>query len=120
MDSETTSPITISDYWIYSFGSSGNWVHKGSDLPLNPADGFTFKGPGQEQNYTFEGTPNDGLIKTTVSRNTSYLVGFTMSIFLTNDFLFMAVCHCQKVPKYMLQSEKSTHTLNFQIKSCKL
>ena len=75
MNGSPTSPITIADYWIYSFGSSSDWVQTRKDGILNPADGFTFKGPGQEQNYTFEGTPNDGLIKTTVSPNTSYLVG---------------------------------------------
>ena len=74
-DGSTTSPITIADYWIYSYGSSGNWSQLRKDGILNPADGFTLKGPGQEQNYTFEGTPNDGLIKTTVSPNASYLVG---------------------------------------------
>jgi len=75
MNGSPTSPITIADYWIYSYRSSGNWVQTKKDGILNPADGFTFKGPGQEQNYTFEGTPNDGLIETTVSPNTSYLVG---------------------------------------------
>ncbi|MDB4226378.1 T9SS type A sorting domain-containing protein, partial [Flavobacteriaceae bacterium] len=76
MNGSDTSPITIADYWIYSYGSSGNWVQKRKDGLLNPAEGFVFKGPGIEQNYTFEGTPNDGLIKTTtVSPNTSYLVG---------------------------------------------
>jgi len=75
LNGSTTSPITIADYWIYSFGSSGNWSQLRKDGQLLPANGFTLKGPGQEQNYTFEGTPNDGLIKTTVSPNTSYLVG---------------------------------------------
>jgi hypothetical protein len=75
MDGETTSPITIADYWIYSFGSSSDWVQTRKDGILNPANGFTLKGPGQEQNYTFVGTPNDGTITTTVNANTSYLVG---------------------------------------------
>ena len=75
MNGSPTSPITIADYWIYSYASSSDWVQIRKDGILNPADGFTLKGPGQEQNYTFEGTPNDGLIKTTVSPNTSYLVG---------------------------------------------
>ena len=79
MDGETTSPITIADYWIYSYGSSsdwGGWDQTRKDGELNPADGFTFKGPGQEQNYTFVGTPNDGTITATVSPNTYYyLVG---------------------------------------------
>ena len=71
----TTSPITIADYWIYSYGSSSGWDQTRKDGELNPADGFTFKGPGQEQNYTFVGTPNDGTITATVSPNTYYLVG---------------------------------------------
>ncbi|MDG1508784.1 MAG: hypothetical protein P8Q53_03285, partial [Flavobacteriaceae bacterium] len=71
----TTSPITISDYWIYSYGSSSDWAQTRKDGILNPADGFTFKGPGQEQNYTFVGTPNDGITSINIGANQSYLVG---------------------------------------------
>ena len=41
MDGETTSPITIADYWIYSYGSSsdwGGWDQTRKDGELNPAD----------------------------------------------------------------------------------
>ena len=75
MDGTTGTPITIADYWIYSYGSSSDWVQTRKNGSLLPANGFTFKGPGIEQNYTFVGTPNDGLITTTVGANASYLVG---------------------------------------------
>jgi hypothetical protein len=71
----TTSPITIADYWIYSYRSSGNWVQSRKDGILMPADGFTFKGPGTEQNYTFVGAPNDGDTKKSIGVGEYYLVG---------------------------------------------
>ena len=39
------------------------------------SDGFIVKGPGRSQNYTFVGTPKDGLIQTTVGTDQSYLLG---------------------------------------------
>ena len=74
-DGSPTSPITISNRWIYTYGTSAAWSQKGSSGDIPQSDGFTIKGPGQPQNYTFVGTPKDGLIQTTVGANQSYLLG---------------------------------------------
>ena len=50
-------------------------VAKGSTGDIPQSDGFIVKGPGQSQNYTFVGTPKDGLIQTTVGTDQSYLLG---------------------------------------------
>ena len=74
-DGSPTSPITISNRWIYTYGTSADWSQKGSTGDIPQSDGFTIKGPGQPQNYTFVGTPKDGLIQTTVGANQAYLIG---------------------------------------------
>ncbi|WP_395064246.1 LamG-like jellyroll fold domain-containing protein [Flavobacterium sp.] len=77
-----TSPITLSSYWIFKFqnlsNSYANWQTVGSTGTLNPAQGFTLKGSGTasaNQNYTFVGKPNNGLITTTVPANNLNLTG---------------------------------------------
>ncbi|WP_158839079.1 T9SS type A sorting domain-containing protein [Polaribacter sp. L3A8] len=73
--------ISLADYWIYTYaaGNNGrsNWEHKYRRGTINKGDGYIFKGPGQEQNYTFAGTPNDGSFTTEneISEGQSYLVG---------------------------------------------
>ena len=79
-DGATTSPISIADYWIYTYapGSDGrsNWEHQYKDGSIPQTDGFIFKGPGVAQNYTFLGTPKDGdLNASSVGADESYLVG---------------------------------------------
>jgi hypothetical protein len=73
-----TDPISLADYWMYSFASSGgggaNWTQKFSSGSLSNTDGFIFKGPGVEQNYTFMGVPKDGTITTTIGASESYLI----------------------------------------------
>ncbi|QXP62537.1 tandem-95 repeat protein [Polaribacter sp. HaHaR_3_91] len=75
------SGISIAKYWVYTYaaGSNGrsNWVHKYHDGEITRGDGYIFKGPGQVQNYTFAGTPNDGRFETKneISLGESYLVG---------------------------------------------
>lgn len=74
----TTSPITIANYWIYSFvnGLSGtSWIQQLETGSFDPAEGYILKGPGAVQNYTFVGTPNDGTITTTVNAGFSSLLG---------------------------------------------
>ena len=76
----TTDPITISTRWIYTFepaeGNVSNWKRKGKDGTILPTDGFIFKGPGEAQNYTFTGSPNDGVLETRIiGTNQSYLLG---------------------------------------------
>lgn len=78
-DGEMSNPIKISDYWIYSYangnGNRSNWNQKKSTGSIPVTDGFTLKGPGTTQNYTFVGTPNDGELTTTIGGNQAYLVG---------------------------------------------
>ncbi|WP_158839180.1 T9SS type A sorting domain-containing protein [Polaribacter sp. L3A8] len=77
----TSTGISLADYWVYTYaaGSNGrsNWLHKYRSGEINRGDGYTFKGPGREQNYTFAGTPNDGLFNTSyeISAGQSYLIG---------------------------------------------
>jgi subtilisin-like proprotein convertase family protein len=74
-----SDPIAIADYWIYTYasanGTRSNWNQKRSDNTISATDGFTLKGPGIAQNYTFIGTPNDGNLITAIGENESYLVG---------------------------------------------
>ena len=75
----TTSPISIAEYWIYTFASSdggrSNWSHQYSTGVIQETNGFIFKGPGKPQNYTFVGTPKDGILTTAIGGSESYLVG---------------------------------------------
>ena len=74
----TTSPITISNYWIYSYInglSEASWVQEFETGNFDPAEGFILKGPGAKQNYTFTGTPNDGDIITEINPGFSSLLG---------------------------------------------
>ena len=81
----TKSPIEIADYWIYNYTASSdgrsNWNHMYKSGDIKQTDGFIFKGPGSlnqstnGQNYTFVGTPKDGLLETTIGTGESYLLG---------------------------------------------
>ncbi|WP_159950943.1 MBG domain-containing protein [Polaribacter septentrionalilitoris] len=79
LDGDTTTPISIASTWIYTFASSdglvSNWIQKGNTNSILNTDGFTIKGPGSTQNYTFTGIPNDGNLNTTVGGNEFYLLG---------------------------------------------
>ncbi|WP_439127438.1 T9SS type A sorting domain-containing protein [Polaribacter sp.] len=74
-----TSPISIADYWIYTYGSGdgtrSNYVQQKSTGTIAETDGFLMKGTGVNQNYTFVGTPKDGNLITAIGANESYLVG---------------------------------------------
>ncbi|WP_405608632.1 T9SS type A sorting domain-containing protein [Polaribacter sp. Asnod1-A03] len=78
-DGSVTSPISIADYWIYTYASSSdgrsNWTHKYKNGTISQTDGFIIKGPGVAQNYTYTGTPKDGDLTTTIGGGESYLVG---------------------------------------------
>ncbi|WP_299014043.1 proprotein convertase P-domain-containing protein [uncultured Polaribacter sp.] len=78
-DGEVATPIRISDFWIYTYangnGNISNWSQKRSTGEIPVTDGFTIKGPGTKQNYTFVGTPNDGELTTAVGPSQSYLIG---------------------------------------------
>lgn len=77
-----TSPITLASFWIYRFqsaaGDYANWVYTGPNGTLNAAQGFTLKGSGAattNQNYTFVGKPNNGLIQFSIGANLINLTG---------------------------------------------
>ncbi len=73
--------LKLADYWVYTYapGSNGrsNWEHKYKAGEIDRGDGFIFKGPDKIQNYTFAGTPNDGLFysKNEIDNEESYLIG---------------------------------------------
>lgn len=71
---DSTSPITISNYWIYKF-TTGNWSQLLDTGVLGIGEGYTMKGPGAVQSYTFVGTPNDGDINISVTDEDAVLLG---------------------------------------------
>ncbi|MCL7765026.1 hypothetical protein MPF19_16505, partial [Polaribacter sp. Z014] len=76
----TGTGISLADYWVYTYAPASdgraNWLHKYKKGLIDRGDGYTFKGPGRKQNYTFVGTPNDGEFKTKqITEGQSYLIG---------------------------------------------
>lgn len=69
----STSPITISNYWLYKYDNA--WSQVGDTGTLNVGEGYTMKGPGAVQNYTFKGTPNDGDYSFDVTNGDVFLLG---------------------------------------------
>lgn len=84
-DGALTFPAKLSTGWMYKFtslsSSYAGWQHIGENGTVNPAEGFTMKGPTgtgsafAEQNYVFVGKPNNGTIGINIGLNQSYLVG---------------------------------------------
>ncbi|MBT8273327.1 MAG: T9SS type A sorting domain-containing protein, partial [Bacteroidia bacterium] len=84
-DGTATSPIGIADYWIWKFANQldddyASWQHVRSTGTLLAGEGFTMKGPGtgpisSDQNYVYNGKPNNGSINLTLSAGNDYLVG---------------------------------------------
>ncbi|WP_165731889.1 T9SS type A sorting domain-containing protein [Polaribacter sp. 20A6] len=76
----TGTGISLADYWVYTYAPASNgranWAHKYKNGTIKKGEGYTFKGPGRNQNYTFVGTPNDGEFNTTqINAGESYLIG---------------------------------------------
>ena len=80
------SPIGIADYWIWKYanqsGAYADWQHVRSTGSLLPGEGFTMKGVANtsgnvtlEQNYVYQGKPNNGDITLPITANNEYLVG---------------------------------------------
>ncbi|WP_158839074.1 PA14 domain-containing protein [Polaribacter sp. L3A8] len=73
--------LKLADFWIYTYATASNgrsnWEHKYRRGTIKRGDGFIFKGPGQIQNYTFVGTPNDGSFtsENEIDTGESYLIG---------------------------------------------
>jgi hypothetical protein len=77
-----TTPLTLSSYWIFKFQNSSNayanWASVGQNGTLLPGQGYTMKGGGaatSDQNYTFVGKPNSGIITSTVGAGNLNLCG---------------------------------------------
>ncbi|MGB5698702.1 LamG-like jellyroll fold domain-containing protein, partial [Muriicola sp.] len=68
LDPPLTNPVTISSRWLYSFQNGltyFNWVAMDQNTAILPGLGYTQKGSGAagtEQQYIFEGKPNNGTI----------------------------------------------------------
>jgi hypothetical protein len=82
LNGSPTSPITLSNYWIFKFqnvsGAYANWQAIGQNGSLNAGQGYTLKGSNaatSTQNYTFVGKPNNGLVTATVGPNNLNLSG---------------------------------------------
>ncbi|MAP81208.1 MAG: hypothetical protein CL526_08980 [Aequorivita sp.] len=81
----TTSPITVSTRWLYTFESpgterEGNYTAMGGGLNAPPGFGFTMKGvgegnPGHDQVYEFRGRPNNGTFQIPVGPDLMTLTG---------------------------------------------
>ena len=78
----TTTPKTLSRYWINKFDNQANayanWSKIGEKGNLRAGQGFTLKGSGAvgpTQNLVFIGKPNNGEIINTVNKNQLLLVG---------------------------------------------
>ncbi|WP_397362439.1 LamG-like jellyroll fold domain-containing protein [Olleya sp. R77988] len=80
------TPIGIADYWIWKYsnqsGDYADWQHVRSTGTLKIGEGFTMKGVTNtsgnvtlEQNYVFEGKPNNGDITLPITAGNEYLVG---------------------------------------------
>ncbi|WP_296385325.1 LamG-like jellyroll fold domain-containing protein [Winogradskyella sp.] len=81
------SNISISTAWIWKFANQADddyssWQFVGNTGDVNPGEGFTMKGVyntngsvSQEQNYVFNGKPNNGDIELDIDANNDYLIG---------------------------------------------
>ncbi|TDE03139.1 LamG-like jellyroll fold domain-containing protein [Flavobacterium hiemivividum] len=82
-DGSPTSPISLARYWVYKFdnysNAYANWRGIGETGTVRVGQGYTLKGSGatsDNQNYTFVGKPNNGLIATnTINPNQLLLAG---------------------------------------------
>ncbi|WP_338733412.1 LamG-like jellyroll fold domain-containing protein [Mangrovimonas cancribranchiae] len=83
----SSSPVSIASYWLWKFGNlpSGDyssWQHVRHTGTILAGEGFTMKGVANtngnvslEQNYVFDGKPNNGDINLTLNSGNDYLVG---------------------------------------------
>ena len=79
LNGQTTNPITIPTWWIYSYFNGitrNDWSQKLSTGSINIAEGYIMKGTGRApQNYTFKGSPNDGTYTKVLTGGTTSLLG---------------------------------------------
>jgi len=81
------TPISIADYWIWKYSNKlsnnySSWQHVRSTGTILAGEGFTMKGVlntngliSLEQNYVFNGKPNNGDISLPISAGNDYLIG---------------------------------------------
>jgi len=81
-DAIPSTPITLSDYWIFKFqnvsNNAANWTQIGENGALLAGQGYTLKGSAAAtptQNYTFVGKPNNGTIVSPISGDNLNLCG---------------------------------------------
>ena len=93
---DATDPVQISTRWLYKYinaplngGNGVGWIslfdlntlNPSAENSLYPAEGYIMKGTNatavyaDQQNYSFEGTPNNGLYTITLLDDAEYLVG---------------------------------------------
>ncbi|GGG50904.1 ice-binding family protein [Bizionia arctica] len=81
-DGTPSLPIKISTRWMYKLEDSGlgysAWASVGNSEDVKVGQGYSMKGSNtiaDEQNYTFVGKPNNGIIELTVGANNDHLAG---------------------------------------------
>lgn len=81
-DGAPTSPISLSNYWIFKFQNTSpvyaNWTSVGPNGTLLAGQGFTLKGSGAvtpTQNMSFTGKPHNGDITSAIAANNLNLTG---------------------------------------------
>ncbi|WP_341216683.1 LamG-like jellyroll fold domain-containing protein [uncultured Wocania sp.] len=82
-----TTPVGIASYWVWKYANKltdnyASWQHVRNTGTVLAGEGYTMKGVDnsptsftEEQNYVFNGKPNNGDIKLTLSAGNDYLVG---------------------------------------------
>jgi hypothetical protein len=80
--SSASAAIKLSSYWMYKLEDSGlgysAWASVGNIEEVKVGQGYSMKGSNtseEEQSYTFEGKPNNGVIELSISTNYLHLVG---------------------------------------------
>ncbi|GAB1857198.1 T9SS type A sorting domain-containing protein [Flavobacteriaceae bacterium MHTCC 0001] len=77
----TTSPITLSSRWLYSYNGTSDtyaqWSQLSTTANIAPGIGYTMKGSGtaSEQGYIFRGIPNDGNYTIPIAAGDDILIG---------------------------------------------
>ena len=100
-DGAVGPPISIADYWVWKYANQlsdtySAWQHVRSTGTINAGEGFTMKGVlstasahTQEQNYVFEGKPDNGDITISIFAGNDYLIGNPYASAIdSNEFIY--------------------------------
>lgn len=84
-DGALTSPITLSEYWMWRFRGTADvyaeWIWIGAYGTLRTGEGYTMKGTdgsaaiSDRQNYIFKGKPHNGDFTRNIGMDQNYLLG---------------------------------------------